>query len=212
MGAVGLQTHIWANNTRSILLLAGFPVLMILIIYGLQLVLMGFGILPGSGRGLGDDMALAASWLGGTIPLAVIIAGVWFAISYFGSQAMIDMMTGARKVERRSEPEIYNLLENLAISRGLRTPTLRIIDNDSLNAFATGLHEGQYSITVTRGLVEALTRDELEAVLAHGRTHVINRDVRTMVIASLFAGLISVIPELVFRRLLHSLRRARRNK
>lgn len=204
MGAVGLQTHIWANNTRSILLLAGFPVLMILIIYGLQLVLMGFGILPGSGRGLGDDMALAASWLGGTIPLAVIIAGVWFAISYFGSQAMIDMMTGARKVERKSEPEIYNLLENLAISRGLRTPTLRIIDNDSLNAFATGLHEGQYSITVTRGLVEALTRDELEAVLAHELTHVINRDVRTMVIASIFAGIISVIAELVFRGLLHS--------
>ena len=204
MGAVGLQTHIWANNTRSILLLAGFPVLMILIIYGLQLVLMGFGILPGSGRGLGDDMALAASWLGGTIPLAVIIAGVWFAISYFGSQAMIDMMTGARKVERKSEPEIYNLLENIAISRGLRTPTLRIIDNDSLNAFATGLHEGQYSITVTRGLVEALTRDELEAVLAHELTHVINRDVRTMVIASIFAGIISVIAELVFRGLLHS--------
>lgn len=204
MGAVGLQTHIWANNTRSILLLAGFPVLMILIIYGLQLVLMGFGILPGSGRGLGDDMALAASWLGGTIPLAVIIAGVWFAISYFGSQAMIDTMTGARKVERKSEPEIYNLLENLAISRGLRTPTLRIIDNDSLNAFATGLHEGQYSITVTRGLVEALARDELEAVLAHELTHVINRDVRTMVIASIFAGIISVIAELVFRGLLHS--------
>lgn len=204
MGAVGLQTHIWANNTRSILLLAGFPVLMVFIIYGLQLVLMGLGFLPGTGRGLGDDMALAASWLGGTIPLAVVVAGIWFAISYFGSQAMIDMMTGARKVQRKSEPELYNLLENLAISRGLRTPTLRVIDNDSLNAFATGLHEGQYSITVTRGLVAALTRDELEAVLAHELTHVINRDVRTMVIASIFAGIISVVAELVFRGLLHS--------
>ncbi|MBU3974572.1 MAG: M48 family metallopeptidase, partial [Alphaproteobacteria bacterium] len=204
MGAVGLQTHIWANNTRSLLLLAGFPVLMIFIIYGLQLVLMGFGFLPGTGRGLGDDMALAASWLGGTIPLAFIVAGIWFAIAYFGSQTMIDAMTGARKVERKSEPDLYNLLENLAISRGLRTPTLRMIDNDSLNAFATGLHEGQYSITVTRGLVTALTRDELEAVLAHELTHVINRDVRTMVIASVFAGIISVIAELVFRGLIYS--------
>ena len=204
MGAVGLQTHIWANNTRSLLLLAGFPVLMILIIYGLQLVLMGFGFLPGTGRGLGDDMALAASWLGGTIPMAFVVAAIWFAISYFGSQTMIDLMTGARKVERKSEPELYNLLENLAISRGLRTPTLRIIDNDSLNAFATGLHEGQYSITVTRGLVAALTRDELEAVLAHELTHVINKDVRTMVIASIFAGIISVIAELVFRGLIYS--------
>jgi len=204
MAAVGLQTHIWANNTRSVLLLAGFPVLMIFIIYGLQLVLMGFGFLPGTGRGLGDDMALAASWLAGTIPLAFIVAGIWFAIAYFGSQGMIDLMTGARKVERKSEPDLYNLLENLAISRGLRTPTLRVIDNDSLNAFATGLHEGQYSITVTRGLVNTLTRDELEAVLAHELTHVINRDVRTMVIASIFAGIISVIAELVFRGLIYS--------
>jgi heat shock protein HtpX len=204
MGAVGLQTHIWANNTRSILLLGAFPVLMILIIYGLQLVLMGFGFLPGTGRGLGDDMALAASWLGGTIPLAFAVAGIWFAISYFGSQTMVDLMTGARKVERRSEPDLYNLLENLAISRGLRTPALRIIESDSLNAFATGLHEGQYSISVTRGLMTTLTRDELEAVLAHELTHVINKDVRTMVIASIFAGIISVIAELVFRGLLYS--------
>ncbi len=212
MAAVGLQTHIWANNTRSILLLIAFPILMIFILYGVQLVLMGFGFLPGSGKGLGDDMALAASWLAGTIPLAFAIAGVWFAISYFGSQAMIDMMTGARKVERKSEPDLYNLLENLAISRGLRTPTLRVIDNDSLNAFATGLHEGQYSITVTRGLVATLSRDELEAVLAHELTHVINKDVRTMVIASIFAGIISVIAEMVFRALLYSRGGRRDNK
>lgn len=204
MGAVGLQTHIWANNTRSILLLATFPVLVGFILYGVQLVLMGMGVLPGTGKGLGDDMALAASWLGFTVPAAFIIAGIWFAIAYFGSQTMIDMLTGARKVERRTEPELYNLLENLAISRGLRTPTLRVIDSDSLNAFASGLHEGQYSVTVTRGLVQTLNRDELEAVLAHELTHVINKDVRTMMIASIFAGIISVIAEMVFRGLLYS--------
>lgn len=204
MGAVGLQTHIWANNTRSVILLVTFPILLIGIIYGIQLILMGLGVLPGSGKALGDDMALAASWLGATIPLALVVAAVWFAIAYFGSQTMVDMLTGARKVERKTEPELYNLLENLSISRGLRTPTLRVIDNDSLNAFATGLHEGQYSITVTRGLVQSLTRDELEAVLAHELTHVINKDVRTMVIASIFAGIISVLAELVFRALLYS--------
>lgn len=212
MAAVGLQTHIWANNTRSVLLLAAFPVLMVGILYGVQLILMGMGYLPGTGRGLGEDMALAASWLGGTVPLAFTVAGVWFAISYFGSQTLIDVMTGARKVERRSEPDLYNLLENLSISRGLRTPALRVIESDSLNAFATGLHEGQYSITVTRGLVQTLTRDELEAVLAHELTHVINKDVRTMVIASIFAGIISVIAELVFRGLMYSRGGKRDNK
>ena len=204
MGAVGLQTHIWANNTRSILLLVAFPILMVGILYGAQLILMGFGFLPGTGRGLGDDMALAAAWLGWTVPMAGVAAAIWFAIAYFGSQTMVDLMTGARKVERRTEPDLYNLLENLAISRGLRTPALRIIESDSLNAFATGLHEGQYSITVTRGLMRSLTPAELEAVLAHELTHVINKDVRTMVIASIFAGIISVIAELVFRGLFYS--------
>jgi heat shock protein HtpX len=204
MGAVGLQTHIWANNTRSIILLVTFPLLLVGILYGVQLMLMGVGFLPGTGRGLGDDMALAASWLGATVPMAFVAAAIWFAIAYFGSQTMVDMFTGARKVERRTEPDLYNLLENLAISRGLRTPTLRIIESDALNAYATGLHEGQYSITLTRGLVNAMTRDEVEAVMAHELTHVINKDVRTMVIASIFAGIISVIAELVFRGLMYS--------
>ena len=212
MVAVGLQTHSWANNTRSILLLVSFPVLMVFILYGVQLILMGLGFMPGTGEGLGDDMALAASWLGWTVPLALVIAALWFAIAYFGSQAMVDALTGARKVERRTEPDLYNLLENLAISRGLRTPTLRIIENDSLNAYATGLHEGQYSITVTRGLVNTLDRDEVEAVLAHELTHVINKDVRTMVIASIFAGIISVIAEMVFRGLIYSRGGRRDNK
>jgi heat shock protein HtpX len=203
MAAVGLQTHIWANNTRSAILLAGFPVLMVAILYGLQLVLMGFGILPNSGGSLGADMAMAAGWLTTTVPMAIVASGIWFAIAWFANQAMIDAMTGARKVERRAEPELYNLLENLAISRGMKTPTLRIIETGALNAYASGLHEGGYSVTVTRGLMQVLDRDELEAVLAHELTHVINKDVRTMVIASIFAGIISVAAELVLRNLFY---------
>ena len=211
MQAVGLQTHIWANNTRSIVLLAMFPVLLVLVLYGLQLVLMGFGIIPGSGGTLGDELALAGRMLGWTVPAAAVMAAIWFAIAYFGSQAMIDAMTGARKVERRDNPELYNLLENLAISRGMQTPTLRIIETDQLNAYASGLHEGRYSVTVTRGVINTLTRDEVEAVLAHELTHVINKDVRTMVIASIFAGILSVMAELVFRGLFFS-RGSRDNK
>ena len=212
MGAVGLQTHIWANNTRSVVLLAAFPVLLVGIIYGVQLIAMGVGVLPGSGGSLGQDMALAGSMLGATIPLAVVVAGIWFVIAFFGNQAMIDAMTGARKVERRDEPQLYNLLENLAISRGMKTPTLRIIERPEMNAYASGLHEGRYSVTVTRGLMQALDRDELEAVLAHELTHVINKDVRTMVIASIFAGIISVIAELVFRAIFYVRPRGKDNK
>ncbi|WP_409018393.1 M48 family metallopeptidase [Brevundimonas vesicularis] len=202
--AVGLKTYIWANNTRSVLLLAGFPVLMVLLLFAGQVLLMGFGILPNSGGDLGQDLALAASMLVVTVPLAVVASLIWFVIAYFGNQMMIDAMTGARRVERKVEPELYNLLENLAISRGMKTPTLRIIESGALNAYASGLHEGNYSVTVTRGLMAALSRDEMEAVLAHELTHVINKDVRTMVIASIFAGIISVLAELIFRSLFYA--------
>ncbi|SJM59433.1 Heat shock protein HtpX [Brevundimonas diminuta 3F5N] len=201
--AVGLKTHIWRNNTRSAILLAGFPVLLVGILFGIQVLMMGFGLLPNSGGDLGQDLALAASMLGWTVPFAAIAAAIWFVIAYFGNQMMIDVMTGARKVERRSEPDLYNLLENLAISRGMKTPALRIIESPSLNAYASGLHEGNYSVTVTRGLMQTLNRDEMECVLAHELTHVINKDVRTMVIASIFAGIISVVAELVFRSLFY---------
>ena len=192
------------NKNAGPLILIGFPVMLTLVLFGLELVLMGFGLLPNSGGTLGDDIGYAVGMLAGTIPLAVVVALIWFAVAWFGNQAMIDVMTGARKAERQDEPELYNLLENLAISRGLRTPTLRIIDSDSLNAFATGLHEGNYSVTVTTGLVRRLDRDELEAVLAHELTHIMAKDVRTMVIASIFAGIISVIAELVFRGLFYA--------
>lgn len=211
MRAVGLQTHIWANNTRSTILLIGFPVMLTLVLFGLQLVLMGFGVLPNSGGTLGDDLDMAVGMLAGTIPLAVVVALIWFAIAWFGNQAMIDAMTGARPVTREQAPELYNLLENLAISRGLRTPTLRIIESDSLNAFASGIREGHYSVSVTRGLVQALNRDEMEAVLAHELTHVINKDVRTMIIASIFAGIISVVCQLILRGMFY-VRSGRDNK
>lgn len=198
MGALGLKTHIWNNNLRSIFLLGAFPFLLLAIIYGAQLMMMGAGMLPSTGD-LGTDLMLSFEMMLTSAPMAFVVAVVWFVIAYFANQKIIDMATGARVIERRTDPDLYNLLENLAISRGLRTPTLRIIETDMLNAYATGLHEGQYSVTVTRGLVNSLNRDELEAVLAHELAHIINRDVRTMVIAAVFAGIVSLVAEMMFR-------------
>jgi heat shock protein HtpX len=102
-------------------------------------------------------------------------------------------------VSRQEEPRLYNLLENLCISRGITMPTLRITDDDALNAFATGLNEKQYSITVTRGLMSALNDQEMEAVLGHELTHIRNGDVRMLVIAVVIAGVISFFGEMIFR-------------
>ncbi len=198
MGAVGLQTYIWNNNLKSAVLLIGFPLLLVGMLFAFELFLMGMGYLP-SGYGPQDDFTVAGQMLVHYAPLAILVAIVWFAIAYFSYQAIIDLATGARPVTRQELPRVYNLLENLAVSRGMRTPTLRVIQTDAMNAFATGLHEGQYSVTVTTGLMTALNDHELEAVLAHEMTHVINRDVRLMVIASVFAGIITLLAQIIYR-------------
>ena len=200
--AYGLQTHIWGNNSKSLLLLAGFPVLLILLTYALFLLYAG---LVGAG---GYDAAVmanpfvwAAERLAEAWPYALIGAGLWFAIAYAFYQNIIDASTGAKPIDRSEAPELYNLLENLCISRGMKTPALRIMETPALNAFATGLHEGQYSVTVTRGLMNTLNRDELEAVLAHELTHIRNADVRLLVISIIFVGIFSFVGEMGFRAL-----------
>ncbi len=198
MGAFGLYTHIQANNFRSAILLAGFPVLLLGIVYALTLGMVGAGLLPSTGS-LGGDFALTFRMMVAGAPLAIVAALAWFAIAYFANTAIIDLATGARRVSRQEEPELYNLLENLCISRGLATPRLAIIESPALNAFASGLNERQYAITVTRGLMQTLDRDELEAVLGHELTHVMNRDVRTMVIAAVFTGIITLLAQIVYR-------------
>ena len=201
MGAVGLQTYIWNNNLKSLLLLLGFPALLLGMTYALILLMMGFGALPSAYNGQ-DDFAVAAQMMWHFAPLSVGVAVVWFGVAYVSYQGIIDLSTGARPVTRQEQPKLYNLLENLAISRGMKTPTLRIIDTDAMNAFATGLHEGRYSVTVTTGLMQALDERELNAVLAHEMTHVINRDVRLMVIASIFAGIITLIAQVIYRSIM----------
>lgn len=200
-GAYGLQTHIWNNNWKTALLMAGFPVLLLLLTYGLFLLYAGF-----TGTFVGNDPVAgyfiwAADALAGAWPFAIIGAGVWFAIAYFAYQGIIDAATGAKKVERREEPKLYNLLENLCISRGITMPALRIMETDALNAFATGLHKGNYSVTVTRGLMNTLSDEELEAVLAHELTHIRNADMRLLIIAVIFVGIFSFVGEMTFRSL-----------
>jgi heat shock protein HtpX len=204
VGAYGLQTHIWSNNWKSVLLMLGFPVLLVLLMYALFLLFAGL-----SGASIGQDQiagpflwaadALARAW-----PFAIAGAIIWFGIAYAFYQNIIDAATGAKKVERRVEPKLYTLLENLCISRGITMPELRIIETDGLNAFATGLHKGQYSVTVTRGLLNTLNDEELEAVLAHELTHIRNSDVRLLIISVIFVGIFSFVGELAFRGLWHS--------
>jgi len=195
MAAFGLYTHIQSNKRRSIALLIGLFLLVYVLVYAGALVAEGL-----TRNAPLEYLLLAARYdfmlafpfaTGGTI--------LWIFIAWHFHQSMIDSMTESDTVTRQQEPRLYNILENLCISRGIPTPKLKISEEPGLNAFATGLNDKQYSITVTRGLIETLDDQEIEAVLGHELTHIRNGDVRMMVIAVVIAGAISFFGELVFR-------------
>jgi heat shock protein HtpX len=196
MGAYGLQTHIWNNNLKSIALLAGFPALLLILMYALN---VGYVGLTTDISSVEEGLRLALDNMSRTWPFAFLAAGVWFLIAWMSHQALINMSTGAKPVTRQDAPELYNMLENLCISRGIPTPKLSVIDTPALNAFASGVSDKNYAITLTRGIVDALDRHELESVMAHELTHIRNRDVRLLIIAVIFVGIFSFFGEMVFR-------------
>ena len=194
--AYGLYGHIRANQLRSAVLLAGFVLLLQALLYSFYLI---FVAVLGHERTVVDMLAAAAENYRRTWWLAMLGALVWFAISWFFHRSMIMRATGAADVTRQSEPELYNTLENLCISRGITMPALQIIETDSLNAYASGLEQDDAVVAVTRGLIKTLTKAELEAVLAHELTHIRNKDTQLMVIAIIFAGMFGFLGDLAFR-------------
>jgi heat shock protein HtpX len=197
MASYGLYTHIQSNQRRSIALLIGLFFLVYLLVYAGALIGEALTIDAPPDvllrRALRDAL-YAAPW-------ATLGTALWILFAYKFHQAMIDAVTGGREVTRNEEPRLYNLLENLCISRGITMPKLKVIEDESLNAFATGMNEKQYAITVTSGLINALDDAEVESVLGHELTHIRNGDVRMLVIAVIIAGVISFFAELVFRLL-----------
>ncbi len=194
MQSYGLRTYIWNNRLKSALLLLGFPFLLLLIAFGVALFVAALDAYTVD-QGFRDALAL----LPGIVPVVIAVALVWWVISWFANRSIIDAITGAQPVDRRGEPRLWNLLENLCISRGITMPALRIIETPQRNAFASGIREKQYAITVTRGLMDTLDDAELEAVLAHELTHIRNRDVQLLVICAVFVGIITLVGELVVR-------------
>ncbi len=196
-GAYGLYSHIQSNRRRSVLVLAALFLLVYAVVFALCLAYESM-----TGRGSLDlffDRAfrdLQHYWIVATLGVLA-----WLFFSYHFHQRMIDALTDGHTIERSEDPRLYTLLENLCISRGITMPKLKIVESDQLNAFASGMNDKQYAVSVTRGLLGALNDQELEGVLAHELTHIRNGDVRLMVIATIMAGVGSFIGEVIFRYL-----------
>ena len=196
----GLQSQIRKNNTNSLLLLLMFPVVFFgltwLFFFLTNLTQAHSNVEYQEQYNLFDKVNLSFIR---TIPWISIGVTVWFIIAWFSHSAMINAATSSKPLARSENKRVYNLVENLCISVGMQMPQVNIIEDDSLNAFATGLNPKTFTISLSRGIIDKLDDHELESVIAHELTHIRNRDVRLLIISIVFVGIFAFISETLFR-------------
>jgi heat shock protein HtpX len=189
----GLHSQIRKNNANSVLLLILFPLVFF------ALTWLFFFLMSVSTENQQTNLFIInRSWLS-TLPWITIGVIIWFLIAWFSHTAIISSATNSQPLERSENKRVYNLVENLCISTGMKMPMINIIEDDSLNAFASGINLKTYTVTLSRGIINRLEDDELEAVIAHELTHIRNRDVRLLIISIVFVGIFGFITEMLFR-------------
>ncbi|MEE4215473.1 MAG: M48 family metallopeptidase [Bacteroidales bacterium] len=195
MSYVGLQSQIWKNNIRSAVLLILFPLVIMALVFVFWLIYSMYQ--PEAGIDPVNGFLRTIPWVAAGVLL-------WFFIAWSSHTSMINKATGSRPLERKENKRVYNLVENLAIAAGMkRMPKVNVIEDDSLNAFASGINEKTYTISLSRGIIDRLDDDELEAVIAHELTHIRNKDVRLLIISVIFVGIFAFATQALLRGTLY---------
>jgi heat shock protein HtpX len=189
MQYIGLQHQISRNNRNSILLLITFPLLLL----GMLYIFLFFADKQ-------DIESTNLHFLAG-VPFVIAAVCVWFLIAWAGHATIIRVATGAQSLQRTENKRVYNLVENLCIQQGMKMPSVYLINDDSLNAFASGINERTYSVTLSKGIIDKLNDEELEGVIAHELTHIRNRDTRLLIISIIFVGIFAFLAQMALRSL-----------
>jgi heat shock protein HtpX len=166
--------QIRSNQTRSAMLVVWMGVLLLLLGYLLGMYFFDNGI-------------------AGLI-FALILWVIMSLVAYFQGDSILLAVSGARKIGRDDHPRLYNIVEEMKIASGLEAmPSIYVVDDPALNAFATGRDPKKASVTITSGLLQKLNRDELQGVIGHEVSHIKNRDVLLMAICSVLLGTIVIL-------------------
>ena len=198
MEYVGIQTQKSRNDFRSMLLLFMFPCLVTGMVYLFCLALAWLGLMDGT---MAEEAAAEGSlWYHAnsaflqSVPYAFGGVLIWFVMAYFFNTLIIKASTGAKSLERKDGKRVYNLVENLCMSQGMKMPKI----------FASGINERTYTVTLSQGIIEKLDDEELEAVIAHELSHIRNHDVRLLIVSIVFVGVFSMVAQIAFRSALSS--------
>lgn len=136
------------------------------------------------------------------LPIVIVVVGIWFLLAFLFHSKMIQFAAGSKPLERKENMRVYNLVENLCMSQGMKTPNIYIMESSALNAFASGLNDKTYAVTLTRGIIDKLDDAELEGVIAHELAHIRNKDVRLLIISVIFVGILGFVVQIAFRSVL----------
>lgn len=181
------------SNTRILMYLFIFFFIMIGYVFGL--------VWTGS-----DDSAI------GLMGVLGIIAMIYAFISYYVAGKIALGLTGAKEIQKSDNPTLYRTVENLAIAAGIPTPTIYLIDDTALNAFATGRDPKHAYVAITQGLLDKLEKPELEGVMAHELSHIQNFDIRLQSVTVALIGLIALVSDIFLRSMFYGNRRSSSNK
>ena len=223
MKYTGIQSQKRKNNLRSTILLILFPVLLLGLTWLLFFLLFSFsgtdsyvadysgGGYSGYYSGASGIIEMANGMFLSVFPWVIGGCAVWFLIAYFSNTAMIRSATSSHSLNRMENKRVYNLVENLCISIGMPMPKVDVIEDDSLNAFASGIDKKTYTVTLSRGIINKLDDEELKGVIAHELTHIRNNDVRLLIVSIVFVGIFAFISQMLFRSLLYAPRKSGNN-
>ncbi len=173
------------NRRNSALLVVGF-----VLFVGLTVGVMAAGALQAT-----PEEALAVG------ALALVGAGLAATWSYYGGGRAILGISRARPIDEADDPQLYNVVEEMAIAAGIPLPDLYLIEDTAQNAFATGRDPEHAAVAITRGLREQLSRDELQAVIAHEVSHVRHYDIRLAMLLATLVGIVVLVTDFFWRTL-----------
>jgi len=161
------------------------------------LIIVFTGILTALGYVVGEVFAPGGGIA--VVPLALGFSGLSATASYFAGDKLVLAQSQARELAAGEEPQLRNIVETLSIGLGITPPRIYLIDDTAPNAFATGRDPKHASIVVTRGLLDKLDRTELEGVIAHELSHVVNRDIRVMLLVTVLVGTVALLSDWMLR-------------
>jgi len=171
------------NRRNSAFLVVGFVLFVAVVI----------GVLGSALAGGDPQVAVALGAIG--LAIALVVA----ASSYFNGASMILKISGAKLIDHNDDPELYNVVEEMAIAAGVPAPPVYLIDDTALNAFATGRDPEHAALAITSGLRDTLSRDELQGVMAHEMSHVRNYDIRLAMLLATLVGVVVLVTDFFLR-------------